>query len=81
MADMEQSARDKAKARLDKDVDKVAKQFLDAALGRAKFRSLDPKTRAAMLVKAMEWGLGRPNTGKPIVEEKDEQPEVGIVFE
>ena len=70
---------ERAKATMDAYFERMMKEFLDACLGKGAFVDLDPKTRAGFLVKYMEYQLGRPNTGKPISEEKDEE-KPGLTF-
>ena len=60
--------------------DSMLIQFIDACLGQRKFDGLDKRTQAALLVKAMEWSIGRPNTGKPTVPDKEETEQTGIEF-
>jgi len=75
------SAQDRAKEVMDRHFERLMQEFIDACLGQKKFKGLDKRTQAALLVKAMEWNIGRPNTGKPIVEPKPEPEKIGIQFE
>ena len=59
----------------------LADELIDAALGRGDFEELDPKIRITAIVKAMEYGLGKPNTGQSISgPEPEKKQEAGIEF-
>lgn len=51
---------ERARDAIARDVPGLINELLDAAHGRGDFEGLDQKTRLAAVVKAMEYGVGRP---------------------
>ena len=86
-AKAELKAEARALAKFADESDDVAKQLLDAALGRGSWvdatgePKLDPKERVAVLKTCLEYGIGRP---RPMVVAAESQPDVqaqkGIAF-
>ena len=61
--------------------EEIAQEMLDAAMGRGKFSTLDPKERASLLKTCLEYGVGRPRPQDPMAADDDEdEPKTGIRF-
>lgn len=63
----------------------VAKEMLDAALGRGKWQTngvpvLDAKERLAALKTCLEYGVGRPRAQDAISQDLEDEPQDGIRF-
>ena len=75
-----------ARQRFIDDADNVAKELLDAALGRGSWAQggnalLDPKERAGILKTCLEYGVGRARAADPMpAEDLDDEPTEGFVF-
>jgi hypothetical protein len=53
----------------------LAKEMLDAAMGRGKFVALDPKERAGLLKTCLEYAVGRPRPQDPLARDDDAETE------
>jgi hypothetical protein len=85
-----ETRRAKAKVRADlrarqlfvEDAEALAQEMLDAAHGRGKFSTLDPKERAALLKTCLEYAVGRPRPQDPLArdDEDTDSPKSGFAF-
>lgn len=73
------SPEEKARELLARRAPELAEELLKAARGEDPYDELPEKDRLAALIRALEWGLGRPATRKP--EKPDDRPEEGLVIE
>lgn len=57
----------------------LAEELLRAARGEGIYEDLSSKVRMDLVVRALEWALGRPAAVRP--EKSEEKPEVGLTLE
>jgi hypothetical protein len=60
--------------------EELARELLKAALGQGPYAHLDAKDRAGFVVKALEYGVGRPRQVDPAPEPIEERESAGLKF-
>lgn len=62
--------------------EELAREMLDAAMGRGVYAALDPKERAGLLKTCLEYAVGRPRPQDPLARDEDEEeaPKTGFRF-
>lgn len=69
----------RAREKFEQASDQLAQVLIDAALGHKGYERLDPKERAALAIKCLEYGIGRPRpmTDQPTIA----APQEGLHFD
>lgn len=71
----------KARKKFEDAAEQLADKLLDAALGRGQFDGLDPSEQAKYVIKALEYGLGRPRQlDRQEPDEPQDVPSDGVSF-
>lgn len=55
--------------------DDISKELIDAAFGQGDFTELDINTRAKLLIRLMEWNVGKPATLKLDPKKEEDEPD------
>jgi hypothetical protein len=59
----------------------LAKELLNAALGKGAYGGeLKPRERLQAVIKALEWGIGRPVPAAPAEEPPSDDDEIGLII-
>jgi hypothetical protein len=73
------SADARAREVLASNAEALARELLNAALGKGDYAGeLKPRDRMQAVIKALEWGIGRPTPASPPEEPRMPDEEVGI---
>jgi hypothetical protein len=60
---------------------RISKELLNAALGRGDYaEQLKPRERLQAVIKALEWGIGRPIPQVPSAGELPQDDDVGLII-
>jgi hypothetical protein len=65
----------RAKEILASSAEALAKELVNAALGRGEYTTLAPRERFQATLKALEWGIGRPGPAARLKEPRKERSE------
>ena len=75
------SADARAREVLASNAEALARELLNAALGRGDYAGeLKPRDRMQAVIKALEWGIGRPIPANPPQETTQTEDDAGIEF-
>jgi hypothetical protein len=76
------SADARAREVLASNAEALARELLNAALGRGDYAgALKPRDRMQAVIKALEWGIGRPIPASPPEEAPIPEEDVGLIIE